>query len=241
MNVTITIEGLDAALQALQGFSDRRMRAAIATSMTRTVGDIAALERSEMDRSLDRPTPYTRGSVGTKSATAESLTAEVFIKDQQGGRGGRPAAVYLQAQVLGGTRRTKAFESLLQQHGLMPPGWRAVPGAGARLDAYGNIDAKQLGEIIKQLAGIVSTGAARKAGGRFFVVQPGKRGIGPGIYAREFGGRNITPVIVYVSAVRYRMRYDFFGIAERAAGQRFMPQLERALDDSLARLQGRGG
>ena len=238
------IDGVKEVQASLRGFSDRRMAAAAATALTRTAVEAKAGVQAQMPGVFDRPTPYTLGGVGISTASASNLEAEVFLKDQQSGAG-RPAAVYLRTEVRGGARSTKGFEKLLQGRGVMPAGWRAVPGAGARLDAFGNIDRTQLGQILKQLRTQQAAGpvqprkriaAARSAGASFFVVKPGKKGAKPGIYARELTGRNITPVILFVRNATYSARFDFEGIVRRIANERLGPNLQRAIGESAARL-----
>ncbi len=160
MQINIKIDGLDAALSALEGFSTRRMNAAIATALSRTASDTKAALQREMRDSFDRPTPFTLNSVFVKRATATDLTAEVGIKDDQAGT--RPAQRWIRWQVYGGERTMKAFERLLVAHGYMRDGDRAVPGQAAKLDAYGNISRGQIIQILSQL-GIESGPGSNRA------------------------------------------------------------------------------
>lgn len=251
MKLTLDVTGLAEAVRAIKGFSDRRLAAAAATALTRTASDIAKAERDAMVRVLDRPRPYTLGGVGMKPATAADLTAEVFLKTE--GAGGRGAGKYLRALVDGGQRRMQGWEKKLAGAGVLPSGWRAVPGAGARLDAEGNLDRRQLRQILDQLRLLMVTGprsrgeqakrraAAARAGGAFFVLQPGQAKAGPGIYARD--GRSITPVVVFVTRSQYRRTFEFYGEAQRVAEQRLPQNFRRAIDDSIGRLMAgqRGG
>ena len=75
--------------------------------------------------------------------------------------------------------------------------------------------------------------AQRKAGGRFFVVQPGGK-MTPGVYQREFTGRNIAPVFVFVKATAYRRRFDFYGHGRRVAVERWSINVGRAFARALA-------
>jgi hypothetical protein len=77
--------------------------------------------------------------------------------------------------------------------------------------------------------------AQRKAGGRFFVVPPGGR-IAPGVYQREFAGRGITPVLIFVKRTAYTRRFDFDGIGQRFAAQRLPLEMKRAVDEHTKRL-----
>lgn len=250
MRLNIAVDGIKEVQQQLR-FSDRRLAASAATALTRTAAAARDDVKAAMPSVFDRPTPYTLGGVGMKGATAQTLEAEVFIKDQQSGdRGGRPAAVYLRPQVSGGARRLKAVERVLRALGALPAGLQVVPGAGASIDQYGNLAREQLTKIIRQLRTQRVSGpvqprkriaAARSAGGTFFVMPPGRKGAAPGIYARDFSGRNITPVILFARPATYRARFDFEGIVTRSVQQRLRPQLEQAIGESFGRLLARGG
>lgn len=251
MKLTIDVTGIDKAIQTVNGFSDRRTASVFATALTRTAQAIAAEQRKEMAQVFDRPTPWTTGSIGIKPANAADLTAEVFVKSAASG-GGRSAAAYLQWQISGGSRTMKAFERLLQASKFVPSGYRVVPAIGARIDAFGNLDRTQLRQILAGLRETAQTGpqpkgfggkrlrAARKAGGQFFVMPPGRKAP-PGVYQRAFGeAREITPVLLFVRSASYAKRFDFYGIAQRTAKARFPLELDRAIGESAARLEARG-
>lgn len=279
MTIDYKLTGSGRVKDMLTGMSDRRIKSALATALTRTAveGKDAALRRMSVD--LDRPTPYTQRSLRVKTATGTEsaagvrnlpnpadpysgrlvesgyLSADVFVKDDSGvSNGGTPATVYLTPQVAGGARRLKRLELALQAKGSMPSGWQVVPAQGARLDAYGNVSRGQVMQVISQvgtelLAGSNRTmssdarkriAAQRRAGGRFFVVMPGK-GKQPGVYQREFFGRNVTPVFIFVRSTSYRPRYRFEEAVRRTAEQRLPINVEAAIAATAARLAARGG
>jgi hypothetical protein len=250
MRLTFDATGIRQTQAALRDFSDRRLATAAATTLTRTGRDVVAGVQDRMRTIFDRPTPYTLGGVGSTRATPQKLEVDVFLKDQQGERGGRAAAVFLRPQVSGGARKAKGFERLLQARGLMPQGWRAITGAGAKLDQYGNLDRSQLTAILSQLrvaskakalgSGSKGIAAQRKAGGRFFAVLPGRKGARPGIYQREFAGKSITPVLIFVPSAVYSAQFPFAQIASEIAQRSIGPQLQRAISESAARLAARG-
>lgn len=159
MKVGLSVAGVDLVQAELQGFSDRRIRAAMATALTRTAVAIKAAEQREMRDVFDRPTPYTLGALYAEPATAARLHAEVGIKGDQQGR--RSAAKWLRWQVYGGQRDLKAFEVLLRRYGLMPGDMRAVPGRAARLDAFGNMSKGQIVQILSQLRADSYAGSTR--------------------------------------------------------------------------------
>lgn len=255
MRITFDISGIDAATQELVSrFSARRLNAATATALTRTALDVREAVKREMRAVFDRPTPYTMGSLYVRPAAANKLWAETYFKDDRAGSG-TPATYYIVPEVEGGPRRVKRFEASLQAAGLMPKGWLAMPAAGARLDAYGNVSKGQIIQILSQLRVRLTAGYERKmsfdsrkqiaaqrtAGGRFFAVKKGNSRLLPGVYQREFMGRNITPIFIFVSGAGYRPRLDFYRVARTEVEARLPVHVARALGDSAARLVARQG
>ena len=105
----------------------KQLRFAQALALTRTAGKAKDDFERTLESVLDRPTPFTKRSVGTVKATKDHLVSTVFIK--------RIQAEYLKIQETGGTRR--------------PKGRAFALAAGQRLNRYGNIPR---GAIAKALA-----------------------------------------------------------------------------------------
>lgn len=242
----------DAARRDLEGFSERRLRATMATALSRTAAeDVRPALKRELQVALDRPTEWTLNSLFVSPATADKLVAEVWFKDGRAASGGgTPAAFYLLPQVEGGNRRMKRFELALQAIGAMPKGFKVMPGAGAVVDSHGNMALGQIKQILAQLRAAALVGpsrttagqrvaALRKAGGSFFVIRPGGK-TQPGVYQRELFGRNITPVMVFVRDAVYQKLYRFPEVAERTSSGAFPRQLDRAIVEQRARLAARG-
>jgi hypothetical protein len=194
----------------------------------------------------------------TRNVRRGYLEAMVYLKDDASNNG-TPAAKYLLPQIEGGQRAEKGIERNLRAASHLPAGWFVVPGAGARLDQHGNISRGQIIQILSQLRITMLSGytrnmslgtararqAQRRAGGRFFVIQPGTARIAPGVYQREFIGNNITPVLIFVRRATYRRRLDFYGVVERTARRHLADEVRVAVAASWERLQatraGRGG
>lgn len=266
MKLTVDVKGLREVQEAMRDFSERRVKAAMATALTRTAVKVRAEVRRELPSVFDRPSAYTMRNIRYTGATAKSLMAVVgFDIDAVSNERGQvqryvqtgndtPASKYLQFQVDGGARRLKRYELALQAKGAMPKGWVSVPGAGARLDAYGNVSRGQIAQIISQLGTELLSGytntpqslkakvaAQRKAGGQFIAVLPGRGGkLKPGVYQRERIGRNLTPVLIYVKAATYKPRFDFDGITRRAAERILPDEISQAVRESAAGLTARG-
>lgn len=214
MKLTLQVFGLGSAMQTMQGLSDRRLRAAAATALTRTAVQVREAERQLAQRVFDRPTPYTLRQLRYTPASADRLVAEVgfdiaAVTDIRGtvqayralGPGETPASKYLQFQVDGGQRRTKRFEAALQKVGVLPAGWVTVPGQRARIDAFGNQSPGELRQILSwfDAAELVDgsrqnmrqagrdkriKGTRRRAGWEYVAIEPG----GTRAFVRAGGG-----------------------------------------------------
>lgn len=219
------------AVRLALGGSDKQVRFAGLLTATLVARAVKTAQERAMPAVLDRPTAFTLRSLFMRKATAQRPVAEVWFKDDSAAsRMATPAAVYLGPQVSGGGRRVKRFERALQMAGHMPAGFQCVPGAGCKRDAAGNPSRGQIIQILSQLRITLTAGhtrnmpfdarkqisAQRRAGGRYFVAKAGG-GMSPGIYLREFIGRGVLPVFLFKRATTYRPRYDFTGIANRAA------------------------
>lgn len=200
-------------------------------------------------------------------ASADSLAVDVRIADNESNTGsGRPSVRWLWWQVSGGAnRQLRAFERALQAAGHMPKGWFAVPGSGARLDAYGNISSGQIVQILSQLRTGTEKGKLRhmargtdkksatsrrramgRAGGQFFAVTERKKGLVPGVYlstGSDLGAKRgykstgyIKPVLIYVRSVAYARRYDFLGVGRSVVGRDLPDNIERAIEETRSRL-----
>lgn len=211
-----------------------------AYALTKTAQDIQAAEVAEMQSVFDRPTRFTLNSLYVKPATKEDLSAAVFPK---AGFGSIPAWRFLGPQIQGGPRQKKAHERALERAGILQANEYAVPGAGVKLDAHGNIPGPTIVRILSQvgaaergvgylanMTGRSRKRAVRRAGGQFFVMR--ERGVPPGIYQRVSQGspmkggvgptRNrVLPILLFVSAPNYQQRFRFYDIANEKFAENF--------------------
>ena len=241
--ISIKVDIDTRGMQQFMEFSERRLRASVATALTRTAADARKAWQAEMRTKLDRPTPYTINSVRTEKATAESLVAVVAIKDQ--GEGVLPAE-YLRTQQVGGDRNLRKFERALVSAKAMPPGYKVVPSRYALLDAYGNISRAQIVSVLRSIGGnvlspgyqrVISKSASKRAGKSkpYLAVWPeAKSGLAPGVYQSK--GRELQQVFAYVRSVTYRQRIDLYQTARDIVGQQLQAQFDRAMRESAARL-----
>lgn len=211
-----------------------------------------------MPQVFDRPTPATLKAVLYKKATRQTLAAEIFIRDES--PNGTAPAKYLQAQVMGGTRKHKRLEQRLTYAGILPSGMFAVPGKGAQLDPYGNLPGSQINRVLSQLGarfdptqnesettrGRRQRREAKKGErrGDYFALKARRGRMLPGVYQRVATGfgSTVRSIVVFVNRVSYRPRYDVFGLAERLYKQQFPFHFNRELAKAVlsAKLKGRG-
>jgi hypothetical protein len=158
MQVTIDSRQIEQLRRSYSAFSDRRFNAGLATALTRAAQAVKLAQQAEMRDVFDRPSPYTLGSVFVDRARADKIEARVGIANSPGGRGRAPIS-WLRWQINGGQRTPKAYERALMRAGAMPDDMRTVPGKFARLDAFGNISAGQIRQILSQLRIELSSGA----------------------------------------------------------------------------------
>lgn len=215
-------------LKAMTALSEKDAPFVTAYALTQTAKDIAAAEKTSMAAVFDRPTDFTMNSLAIKPATKTDLNAIVYFKD---GFGSTPAWKYLSPEVEGGDRTHKSFELRLIRAGLMKQDEFAVPGAGMKLDQFGNMPGSTLEQILSQVsaaeqisgyqANATKQSLARKkkrAIGRYFVLRPdgigpAARSVTPGIYYRA-GVKSIVPMIIFVAAPKYGKRFPFHETAQ---------------------------
>lgn len=218
--ISISHNGRDAA-RWIEDVGDQ-VSFATAVALTRTAKRLIPLAQDEVRRAFDRPVSYTIKGFGTTSATKVALRSSIFIKDRQ--------AKYLLPNIVGGSRGQKPFERRLGADSGVNAHW--VPGGGVKLTAAGNLSLKQIQDIAEKLSRSGKFGAV-------FVGVPQNMPNAPfGIWARITRGRGrnassgLTPLLVRIPQPRYRMRFDFHGVAERHAHRIFDEEFHRAFEDA---------
>lgn len=203
-------------------------------AMSKSINDISAFvqraEKTQMQRDFDRPTPFTLNALKINYSTKNRLYGGVVFKD--------PPRLsedqhYLYHNVFGVKRGFKKFEGALYARGLMPAGYYAVPGKGAKLDAYGNIPGSLIVQILSwfganQNSGYTSastekTKAKKRRGtkktyGFEYVSFKKKTGkLLPGIYRRTFTGfgTSLESIFIFVpkNQTGYQRSYKFYETA----------------------------
>lgn len=248
IKITVDTKSIAAGLQAAQRKVDRC--AAIALTQTAKHAQRAVID--EMPRVFDRPTPYALRGTRIKPANYKTGRLEASVEFRNDVSKGTPAEKYLHAEVFGGTRRLKRFEVALQRISVLPAGMAAVPGQAMRLDAFGNIPARSIVQILSYLQAFgeqgaranstaetrakLAKGTRSKYGYELVVIRPGqkpKRGgkqLAPGIWKRTFTGfgSSLQPLIMFVRQPAYRARLPLDQIRDQAVQQHFQDEFNKA-------------
>lgn len=231
---------IDDVIRRLTAMQREQVPFAASVAINRTAKRAQEAIKAEIGSVFDKPKPYTLGGTFVSNSNKRNLTAIVGLKDKSSG--GRAAAKYLQAQVGGGTRRTAGYEAALSGIGALPKGWRVVPGAGAKLDTYGNLNQKQLTEIMGSLRSgfrqFKGKGKRQSLTG-YFVARPDTpltKHLEPGVYYRIYraGASVIKPILIFTQSAHYRPVLDIYGLVSKTVTKHFDSEFEAALKQALA-------
>lgn len=251
--MTISISVKTNALDVIRALESRRNQLpfALATALNRTARAVVAAEQREMRDVFDRPKPWTLNSVTYWGASKTDLTATVFLKSDPQDRGA-PADKYLAAEIKGGSRQPQRFELALRAVGVLPEGYRVVPGAAAKMDAYGNIAPSQILQILSyfrtfNVAGFDANatpasiarrkrGTKARAGFVYFAGRPADGRLPLGIWQRvgSGSGAKLHPIMIFVDGALYQAIFDFVYTAEITVAKEFSTQFHQAVSDALA-------
>lgn len=166
--------------------------------------------QGEISRVFDRPTRWAMNAPWVDKAKPNKLATAITLDNW---RRAASQYSYIIPEIQGGPRRLKRSEKLLQERGILPPGMYAVPGAGARIDAYGNMSRAQMQQILAQVRAHFDPKQRTPLSQRtqyFHAIVKGTNGI----WQRTSAG--LRPVLVFVRPPRYRVRLRFREVAERA-------------------------
>lgn len=196
----------------------------------------------EMIKSFDKPVPYTLAAPYVfKKATKDNLAVHVYLKDANRNR---RSESYLTTQVQGGGRRMKAFEKALNRIGILPDGMYIIPGKNAPLDAYGNVSAGFIVQILSYFKAFpegahrsnmsdikkekMKKGTKKKLGIEYFILHGRKSN--PGIFSRVSygGGESIRPIFMFVKQPQYKKRLQWDEVAARVVNENWEKNLKEA-------------
>lgn len=248
MQINIQVTGIKELQRDLKDFSERRVKAVVATALTRTAAQTRKIWQNQINTVVQGPTPLTSKAVVFKGAKADKLEASVSLA--KGGGRANPSE-YLRPQEFGGGRNVKKFERALISAGAMPSGYITVPGSAAKLDSFGNVSRGQLVDVIRALGSQYSPGYQRviskstnkrlaaqaRSGRQYIAVSPAdaKRfKVSAGIYERMADGSR-KAIFLFKNGVTYRKR---LGLLDRVADieRTLQAEVSKAIEQSAARL-----
>jgi hypothetical protein len=140
-------------LEKKMAFSKVQTLKLVAVTLSDMAFRIRGEVQAEMRRVFDRPTPFAIRGVFARKAIISGDTVKPAVVGIAGSDSAKmtvtPAHV-LFSEIEGGMRGTKASESALKR--FMPAGSTQMrPGAGARLDQFGNISRGQIQQILSAM------------------------------------------------------------------------------------------
>jgi len=235
----VEIKGLDGVKALLAGLSGELKKVGD-QAQNQMAYEIYAAEKDQMRADLDRPTPWSVGSVRYKKVGTRVSSwfgapkiegAAVGFEDPFGYQSGLEPERYLGVQIVGGvTAGPKRSELQLQQLGVMPKGTVWVPDRRVAVNAYGNIPGQVFVSIYWDLKQSLPD---HRRGKNWAVIGP--KGKELGIIAKV--GGEWVPYLWFVPRAKYSKRYDFYGRAEREAASRMPSILSDKLDAAVERMK----
>lgn len=198
-------DNIDAFWRHLSDVGRKQVPFAAALAINDTAKDVKDAEETELDKKIDRPTPFTKRFIYLRRASKTRLTAWVGIKDRQAG--------YLFRQIAGGTR--------------FPNGSALLIPVGQRVNQYGNLPRSTVARLMKRPdVFVASSRDPRTKHLRPGIYQrPSKR-------LRRV---NAAPklLIAFEDRAEYRPRIRFDHVAERRAGAVFERHFMRRLAQAI--------
>lgn len=208
-----------------------QMPFAAARALTLTAKDAQKLLKIKMKSVFDRPTPYILNSTRIRPAKKRDLKATVLFKNES--FKSQAPSEYMLVHTKGGTRPDKRSEKLLRSRGLLPNGYQAVPGAGVRLNRYGNVTRGQIQKVLSNIGAqfdrAQNTTTKQK---QYFVGSPG--GAPLGVWERKKNNR-VSPIFIFVKREpRYRAIFPFEQAVQSVVRTRLQLNLKRSLQIAVA-------
>ena len=218
--------GIKQVIAGLDDMAKNQVPFALSLALNRTAQVVKSEIVKVMQQVFDRPTPYTLNSLYIYPATKTHLTVEVLFKDQ--------AQPMMIPQVEGGDRRMKRSEQWLGRY------W--VPGKGAKLNAYGNISAGVITQILSALhrtpdpyqwrtkqSRLRAKGRARD----FFVLWHQKGHLKPGVYERVGKDKHVVCILLFINMPHYQKRLPFYETGRGVTEQQFPTLFYLALAQAI--------
>jgi hypothetical protein len=189
----------------------------------------------------------------------ERKTASESLADAKSlgqGKNAIPPSKFLIPQVFGGNRVPKRFERALQKADLMPGDKMAVfANRSNALDKHGNLPGPKIVQILSWFKAFKAEGfksnmtdrtrknllSGKRKGLRYGMgyFRGGKgTDLPDGIWERHYpngptGKTFIRPILIYVNAPAYKIRFNFFAVARRVIDQDFSKDMQAAIANAV--------
>ena len=219
MKISVKIDGLEAVKAKLAGLG-KQIPFAASKALNATAQKVADAMPAELERALDRPTPFTKRGVRIlRYASKAKLETTVGFMAAQ--------AKYMALQIEGGTRHPG-------KAGLKIP-------AAIKLNEFGNIPKGIIGKMVavarkeRKLTKVQSRRVKVSRNVELFYGDPtdqGGRKLPRGIY-KAVPGRLIPLVVFPVQTARYRPIFDFPAKAAAIVARVWDKEFSAALADAL--------
>ncbi len=149
MDLTVNVD-LSQVMERLKAAPEkaRKISAKILTSAAFDVN--AEIKTAMHQRFKGGATPYALRAFRVIKSTPETLESRVELRQDSPGKGNEYNKA-LGHLFSGGTRAWKKMEGAFLKTGYLPPGYAMVPGAAAPLDAFGNIPASFIRQLLSYL------------------------------------------------------------------------------------------
>ena len=224
MNDQVAVKGVSETKQFLAALKGQ-IPYATSLALNRTGKEVIAAQKDQMRRDFDEPTPYTLNSLFATKATKVKQETRTRIKSPTPTEQGQTDKHYVGVQIWGGVRRDKASEKSLRKHGLLPSGYQMVPGAGLKLNKYGNVSGGRVAAIVGALG--ANTSATTAAG----TILVGEVGGTKGIW--QVQARKWLPLFIFVKTPRYDPLLDYYGVSDSVFKKRWPAIFGDAIDQAL--------
>lgn len=223
--ITIDLRNFSEVQRSLQSLAAEQLPYALMVTINNTAFAVQKASRAHLEAAFNRPTPLIRGATRVQKATKDSLAARVYIDPKR--------APILMTHEMGGPRGHQLIERFLMSKGLLPFGWRAVPGVNMPVDNFGNPKKTEVARIMQQL----NAGESGIRDRRCFVISPNAHShLHPGIYRTRSRsrGRSLMLLYLFVSTAQYRAMLKWKETVDSEA-ERLLPDeaakaVQRAMD-----------
>ena len=234
MSESIRLDGLEsvrAMLAALGGTLNEAQR----LSQNRMAYEIYIAEKDQMKTDLDRPTPWSVGSLRYKKAGSEETNlgdapdvpgSAVYMANafRAGSRVGPDE--WLGVQITGGqTAGPRRSEKLMRSIGILPANKVWVPARNVKLNQYGNVN----GSVIARMLMDLQLGFVKTKTKNFALYGP--KGNPWGVITKI--GDTWYPFLYFMDRRTYRPRFEFFERADREVSSQWQTIWEGYVQKAL--------